>query len=70
MTLLILGIIIAAVGMIGALYNMVTGVSDVFSDERDPFESFGSTFKRHALWGALLVVGVALALIGLVLVIV
>lgn len=70
MALIIIGIILAGVGFIGALYNMVTGMSGLFSDdERDPFESFGSMSKRHALWGALLVVGVVLALIGVVLVV-
>lgn len=75
MLLIILGIVLAAIGMAGAIHNVATGGARMMrsgfnGDLDDSFESFGSTFKRQALWGTLLVLGIALALIGLVLVLV
>jgi hypothetical protein len=73
MVLIILGIILAGVGFIGALYNVTSGGARMLrggldGDLEESFGSFSQTFKRQAIWGALLVVGIVLALIGVVLV--
>ncbi len=70
MVLLIIGIVLAAIGFIGAALNVGAAGKQMFSNPDKAFDNFGSTFGRQALFGVVIVIGIALAVIGLVLILV
>jgi hypothetical protein len=68
MTLIIIGIIIVALSLIGAALNVGFAARGMFRDDfDDTFNNFGDTFGRQAVIAVFLVIGVAIALVGLVL---
>lgn len=66
MVLIIIGIVLTALGYGGAIANVGSAVRnpDRLLDEK----GFGNVFGRQMLFGFIIVIGLALALIGLVLV--
>ena len=68
MTLIIIGIALAATGLIGAFVNLASGAGRMMNGDMDM--DMTGTFWRHAILAALVVVGVALILIGILLLVV
>lgn len=63
MELFITGVIIVALGMALAVANVVRAMGAVLN--ADPFDAFWNAFKRQALLMIIIIIGGAMALIGL-----
>lgn len=73
MVILIVGIVVMVVSFIAAMFNLVKGVSDEVNGSynlRDADARSVAMFKRHAVFGSGVVVGMAIIGVGIVLLVV